>query len=101
MTDHYCEECGCGPILCECPIHFEVGNSRALRPAPELPEGYREECRYGSACLIHGEGGVVAWIGDVSGSLFLATSSKAKAEHLPALAIWLQKRTNNTTGEKQ
>ncbi len=67
---------------------------RNTRPAPSLPEGYREEDKQ----LISPEGHRIAWTDE---SAELRVNHAVSARHFQALAIWLQKRTNNTTGEKQ
>jgi len=90
MSDLYCDKCGCGPFLCECPIHFEVGNSRSVCPAPELPEGLALDgdgdlVNDAGDLLAYGTGGGWVSIKDNEGDI-----AELNADQVRALAIWLQ-----------
>lgn len=89
---------------CGCRVHdsneFDQWNTR---PVPELPDGYT--C---NRHVLFFEGAAIATIGIESGRLYFGGMvtdhiglRSLEPEHLPALAIWLQRITNNTTGEKQ
>jgi hypothetical protein len=97
MSDLKCPDCG-GTVTvnnewaeCEC-CHFSCDTDKLenhTRPAPELPEGYREE--HGDLWF-EKDGQYLAWFSERTARVYLRNDS-LEARHLQALAIWLQRRS--------
>ena len=67
------------------------------RPAPELPEGYREA--FSGKAELHAHGEVHGWrivaTWNEKYNYMSFPGNRLDLEHAPALAIWLQRRAKN------
>ena len=80
---------GCADDFCP-GVHIRCSESEwNTRPAPELPEGYRETNETHWQKLFFGDERVAS-IGSADGQLLAPNVPK---RHLLALAIWLQRRS--------